>query len=147
MEYEFPADVSFVCEKCARCCGDTEDTVRHVLLLQTEAERISEVTGKEIDAFAFEVYGFEPYVYELNKTETEDKCSFLVNDRCTIYDVRPVVCRFYPFELINLGNDKYLFSFTNKCHGIGKGTKLEVAFFERLFGIASKAMNQDSKTD
>ena len=147
MAYEFPADVNFLCKKCASCCGDTEDTVRHVLLLQNEADRISVITGKEIGEFAFEISGFEPYVYELNKTEAEGQCCFLVNNRCTIYEVRPIVCRFYPFELINLGLDRYLFSFTSKCPGIGKGPKLEKLFFEKLFAIASEAMNQGSQPD
>ena len=146
MEYQFPEDVSFACEKCAQCCGDTEDTIRHVLLLKSEAERISKKTGKEICEFAIEVSGFEPYIYEIKKPETVGKCCFLVNSKCTIYEARPIICRFYPFELINLGDENYLFSFTTKCPGIGKGSNLERAFFEKLFCIVSDAMNQDSRT-
>jgi len=144
MEFDFPEDVGFVCEKCGRCCGDTEDTVRHILLLKTEAEKISKETSQKIEEFTQQVYGFEPYVYEMKKTKNEEKCLFLENNRCTIYEIRPLICRFYPFELKNLGNDKYLFSFTIKCKGIGQGPHLEKNFFADLFKIATKAINADS---
>jgi Fe-S-cluster containining protein len=145
MEYDFPAEVHFACEKCARCCGDTEDTVRHVLLLKTEAEKISNQTSKDIHEFAEEVYGFEPYIYEMKKTKR--KCCFLENNRCTIYDTRPIICKFYPFELKNLGNDKYSFLFTTKCNGIKHGPNLEKTFFEGLFNVALKAMDENAKSD
>ena len=144
MDFEFPEDACFVCEKCGRCCGDTEDKVRHVLLLKSEAEKISKQTSKGIQEFAQEVYGFEPYIYEMKKTE--EKCLFLENNRCKIYDIRPIICRFYPFELKNIGNDKYSFLFTTKCKGIGKGPKIGKPFFDFLFRIATKAMGEDSKS-
>jgi Fe-S-cluster containining protein len=146
MELEFPEDARFVCEKCGRCCGDTEDTIRHVLLLKTEAEKISEQTSLDIHKFAQEVYGFEPYIYEIKKNEPEGKCLFLKNNQCTIYDFRPIICRFYPFELKNLGNNRYLFLFTTKCKGIGQGPKLGNPFFDILFQIANSAMDEDSKS-
>jgi len=147
MEYDFPEGACFVCEKCGRCCGDTEDTVRHVLLLKTEAEKISKETSQEIEEFTQQVYGFEPYIYEMKKTENEGKCLFLENNRCTIYEKRPIICRFYPFELNNLGNEQYSFSFTTKCKGIGQGLHLKKNFFADLFRVATKTMDEDSKSD
>ena len=147
MDFEFPEDVRFVCEKCGRCCGDTEDTVRHVLLLKTEAEKISEQTSLDIHEFAQEVYGFEPYIYEMKKTEPDGKCFFLKDNRCTIYEIRPIICRFYPFELKNLGNKSYLFSYTPKCPGIGKGPRIEKEFFDQLFKVATDAMDNDCRPE
>ncbi|MDG6222268.1 MAG: YkgJ family cysteine cluster protein [Candidatus Bathyarchaeota archaeon] len=145
MEYYFPESARFVCEKCGRCCGDTEDTIRHVLLLKSEAEKISKETSQEIREFAHEVNGFEPYIYEIKKTETEGKCLFLEYNRCTIYEIRPIICRFYPFELKNLGKDKYSFLFTTKCKGIGQGPNLKKDFFEGLFMLVTKVMDEDAK--
>ena len=146
-EFEFPKDVNFGCCKCARCCGDTEDTVRHVLLLETEAERIAEETSQDVKAFAEEVFGFEPYIYEVKKTDADGKCFFLVDNRCSIYETRPIICRFYPFELKNLGNSSFLFSYTTKCPGIGKGTLMEKEFFVQLFKVATDAMDNDSRPE
>ena len=131
-EFKYPKDVGFVCSQCALCCGDTEDTVRHVLLLKTDAQRISNETLLDCHEFAETVSGFEPYIYEMKKT-SEGQCFFLKNDRCAVYEIRPLICRFYPFELKNLGNNKYQFSYTNKCPSIGKGPHLKRAFFENLF--------------
>ena len=147
VEFEFPKDVNFDCFKCGRCCGDTEDTIRHVLLLKSEAEKIAKETVQDIQAFAKEVYGFEPYRYEMEKTKTEGKCLFLEDNQCTIYEIRPIICRFYPFELKNLGKDNFLFSYTTKCTGIGKGPRLEREFFEQLFKVATYAMDKDSKAE
>jgi Fe-S-cluster containining protein len=144
-EFEYPKDVGFVCNKCAQCCGDTEDTVRHVLLLKTDATRISNEILLDCHEFAEVISGFEPYVYEMKKTEN-GKCLFLKNNRCTIYKVRPLICRFYPFELKNLGNNKYQFSYTNKCPGVGKGSYLKRVFFENLFSIVTDAMEENSET-
>ena len=146
-KFEFPNDVNFVCSKCASCCGDTEDTVRHVLLLETESEKIAKQTSQDIQAFAKEVFGFEPYCYEMKKTETDGKCLFLKDNRCTIYEIRPIICKFYPFELKNLGNENYLFSYTTKCPGMGKGSGLEREFFDQLFKVATYAMDNDSRPE
>ena len=145
MEFEYPKNVGFICNLCGRCCGDTEDTTRHVLLLKTEAEQIAKEASRDIQEFAKEVFGFEPYIYEMKKTETKGKCFFLENNRCTIYNIRPIICRFYPFELKNLGNNDYIFSYTPKCNGIGKGPILERVFFEKLFNRATDAMDENSK--
>lgn len=86
---------------------------------------------------AEEIKGFEPYVYAMRKTE-EEKCFFLKDKSCTIYLMRPLVCRFYPFPLKNLGNNRYVFEYTEECPGIGKGPRLKKSFFETLFQEASK---------
>ena len=143
--FEYPKNVGFVCKRCAQCCGDTEDTVRHVLLLKTDAQRISKETLLDSHEFAKDVSGFEPYIYEMKKT-SGGKCFFLKNNRCTIYEIRPLICRFYPFELKNLGNNNYHFSYTNKCPGIGNGPHLKRVFFENLFSTVTDAMEENTET-
>lgn len=132
-----PKDVRFQCTRCAICCGDTESRMRHVLLLRGDAEAISRSVLKPVEAFATEVKGHEPYVYEMRKTDEEGKCFFLEGRNCGVYELRPLVCRFYPFELVTLKDGKHKFLCTEECPGIGKGTKLTTAFFENLFNRAS----------
>jgi Fe-S-cluster containining protein len=81
----------------------------------------------------------------MKKTEN-GKCFFLENSRCTIYELRPLICRFYPFQLKNLGNNRYAFSYTTKCVGIGEGPQLKPAFFETLFTQFTKAMEENAQT-
>lgn len=142
-QFQYPEDVSFECSLCGRCCGDTDDHTRHVLLLKVDAKRITKETGLDVSEFANHVEGSEPYVYEMKKPK-DGKCFFLKNSRCTIYNIRPLICRFYPFQLDTIENT-YVFSYTNKCPGIGQGKTLTREFFENLFATATKAMDENKK--
>ena len=137
--FEYPKHVGFVCTRCGRCCGDTEDTVRHVLLLESDADRVSKETLVDVHEFADEIVGFEPYIYEMKKPE-DGKCFFLKDNRCSIYELRPLICRFYPFELRNLGNERYSFAYTNDCPGIGNSSHLGKIFFDGLFKKAMESI-------
>lgn len=143
LSFEYPEHVRFKCVKCALCCGNTEDRTRSILLLKTEAYRISKLTLTVVDGFAEKISGFEPYVYRMRKTEN-GKCVFLEDDLCSIYQVRPLICRFYPFQLHNLGNDRYAFAYTNECPGIGRGRQLKRDFFERLFSNFTELMRENA---
>jgi len=142
LEFDYPKNVRFKCERCALCCGDTENRVRSILLLKIEADRISHKTLLNLDAFAEEVKESEPYVYRMKKTD--GKCVFLKAPSCSIYQIRPLICRFYPFQLTNIKPSRYAFTYTKECPGIGKGPKLKKRFFESLFNKFMELMNKNS---
>ena len=135
VKFDYPAAVSFRCAKCGICCGDTKEKTRCILLLTPEAEQISKTTSQPTSQFAVKIEGREPYRYEMKKRVEDGKCVFLENDRCTIYSVRPLICRFYPFELNSCGG-KYSFRFTEECPGIGKGRVLGEEYFRKMFRLA-----------
>lgn len=145
IEFKYPKNVGFDCNFCGRCCGNTEDHTRRILLLKTDVKRIINKTSLNVREFANATSGSEPYMYEMKKTE-DFKCFFLKNNSCKIYEIRPLICRFYPFELKNLGNKNYSFSYTTKCPGIGQEFPLKRKFFEKLFKEAIAAMEESSKT-
>jgi len=131
LKFKHPKHVHFECERCALCCKDTEKKIRKILLLEEEARRISDRALKSIEDFAERVEGSDPYVYAMRKNEGE--CHFLRDCSCSIYEARPIVCKFYPFKLENLGNDRFVFSYADECPGIGRGPLLQRVFFEELF--------------
>jgi hypothetical protein len=133
LSFDYPKNVRFQCTKCALCCGDTKKRTRHILLLKKEAERISEAASKPVEEFSVRIKGHEPYVYEIKKTKKEGKCFFLKDHFCTIYASRPLICRFYPFQLRTMKDGKYRFSYTAECPGVGKGELVEKGCFENLF--------------
>jgi Fe-S-cluster containining protein len=143
LDFQYPRRVRFVCEKCAKCCGDTEERVRLILLLKIEAERISQRTARGIGEFTEKIEGFEPYYFRMKKT-SEGECVFLRNTLCIIYEVRPLICRFYPFQLKNVGNNRHVFTYTRECPGIGKGQWLQRSFFEKLFRESAMVMTEDA---
>jgi hypothetical protein len=144
MEFDYPKNVRFKCERCALCCGDTKNRVRSILLLRIEAERISQKTLKSVDNFAEKIEGFEPYVYRMKKTKNR-KCIFLKNKLCSIYQIRPLICMFYPFEFKEVRSNRYIFAYTDECQAIGNGPKLKRGYFERLFKKIMETMEENKK--
>mgnify|MGYP001159234309 CR=1 FL=1 len=136
----YPANASYNCNKCGLCCGDTEKKTRHILLLESEASNISAQTGLPIKEFAEETDAKAPYVYEMKKP-IDGKCFFLKDNQCTIYGQRPLICRFYPFELrFDQDKETYVFDFTLECPTIGEGKKLSRKDFEALFLLAKEKL-------
>ena len=145
MRFTYPRRVLFRCIKCALCCGDTKDHVRLILLLKIEARNISEYASKKLDDFSEKVEDCNPYSYKMKKTK-DAKCVFLKDKLCSIYQIRPMICRFYPFQL-NMRNNRYTFTYTNECKGVGKGCYIKKNYFERLFTIFSKTVREEFKTE
>jgi Fe-S-cluster containining protein len=145
MAFDYPKTMRFLCVKCGICCGDTKAKVRHILLLRTEAEYIAEAVEKPISEFANKVEGKAPYRYEVRKTAQDDKCVFLRENRCTIYSVRPIICRFYPFELRITENHKHMFDATDECPGIGKGKTLNEEHFQAMFKLANERARMERR--
>lgn len=129
----------FKCIRCAKCCGDTEEKVRKILLLESEARRIAFQTSRAVKDFAERVEDSQPYAYQMVKTEA-GKCIFLKNNSCSIYPIRPLICKFYPFELKKDSNGEYAFTYTSECPAIGKGPELRRNYYEKLFKKLIKEM-------
>jgi Fe-S-cluster containining protein len=138
----FPSKVKFSCNKCGLCCGDTQKKTRHILLLDSEANEISKQTKQQIENFAIKTSTSPPYTYEMKKT-LQGRCLFLQeNNQCLIYQHRPLICRFYPFELKFASDEgKYVFEFTDECPEIGKGKKISKKDFENLFMLAKEKLH------
>jgi hypothetical protein len=143
MEFNYPKNVRFKCERCALCCGDAKNRARSILLLRIEAERISQKTLKSVEDFAEKIEEFEPYAYRMKKKD--GKCVFLRDNLCTIYQVRPLICTFYPFEFKEVGSKRYIFAYTDECPAIGKGPKLKRDYFEKLFKKIIITMEENKK--
>ena len=147
MRFDYPSDLYFECIKCGLCCGDTPIKTRHVLLLESEAKRIAATTNQPIGSFTKEKPQKAPYAYEINKNPANGKCVFLQNNLCTIYAQRPLICRFYPFELSTSSNGTYKFKATNECPEVfvqsncAAKSKLNERFFRDLLELARFELN------
>lgn len=117
MNLNYPKNTAFTCNDCGICCGDTKTKTRHILLTQKDADRITKHTNQTINAFADKTDGKAPYIYEMHKNPQTGKCIFHKNNQCTIYAHRPLICRFYPFQLTTQ-NNKHTFEVTSECPGV-----------------------------
>jgi Fe-S-cluster containining protein len=90
--------------------------------------------------FAEEISGTAPYVYQMKKPQ-KGKCFFLENNRCSVYESRPLICRFFPFALkFNQDSGKYVFSYTLECPTVNKGKAMAKKDFEELFALANERL-------
>ena len=140
LNFTYPVNIKFECNRCGLCCGDTEQKTRHILILEDEAKKIAAYTSQSIAYFSEETKGKLPYVYEMKKTK-EGKCVFLKDNECNIYQLRPLICRFYPFELkYNKDKELHNFDFTVECLGINYGKIFRKTDFEKLFDLAQEKL-------
>jgi len=143
-EFTCPKNLRFECNKCALCCGDTKDKTRHILLLDSESTEIAKKTDLDANKFSHEITGWQPYMREMIK-DPEGKCVFLKDNACIIYDYRPLICRFYPFELkFNQDIRQYEFTATLECPAINKGKRFDETEFKKLFHLAQERLKQFS---
>jgi len=153
--------LNFKCQKCGHCCT----VPRGLPLTFQDIRRLMIKLGySSVDKFLSEecVYGVISMetVYPLNipakmltwnlkrfKDETEDdlmiphRCRFLKNGLCTIYDVRPMVCRKYPFYEFKAGgivHAAYTSEEKSKCKGFFASRK----FKPKLYVQFSKWLEQ-----
>jgi Fe-S-cluster containining protein len=140
LEFAYPNNLKFECNKCAICCGDTKEKTRHILLLDSETMEIAQKTALPTAEFSFEIADNQPYSREMKKGQ-DGKCVFLKDNACTIYGFRPLICRFYPFELkFNEDQDRYEFTATLECTGINNGKLVGESDFKKLFKLAQERL-------
>jgi Fe-S-cluster containining protein len=129
----YPQGVSWECTRCAKCCGDTSDHIRRIMLLGAEAENISRQTGAQITHFAEATDDSDSYTLVMRKKKGH--CIFLKEGACRIYEVRPLVCRFYPVWLKQEGSSN-IFGIDNSCSGFGRGKCLDREYYVSLLRLA-----------
>ncbi len=147
MGFKYPKNIRFKCTKCGLCCGDTKTKTRHVLLLKPEVDRIAAHTKRAIQEFAKETDDNPPYSFEILKNALTGMCIFLKDNECTIYEQRPLICRFYPFELTTDEHGDFVFRETPECPAINNHAsktekKLGAGFFAELLKTASSELGR-----
>lgn len=140
MDFIYPDNVQFECNGCGLCCGDTKQKTRHILVLDSEAKAIASETGLPSSEFALEILHKTPYRFEMKKC-SDGKCVFLRDNQCCIYRLRPLICRFYPFELkFSADKGTHVFNFTLECPAIGNGKQMTRKDYETLLALANERL-------
>ncbi|MCX6694160.1 MAG: YkgJ family cysteine cluster protein [Methanomicrobiales archaeon] len=126
----------FSCTRCGACCEGSGDAAPVVLLSPGEIREIMSATGRIWDEVAEPYNEFIPtreggrFTLAWCLRRQSDRCIFYQGG-CTIYPVRPWICRTYPFVL----EDGTLQ--TSTCPGVGlsltstKAAEIAVDLFAR----------------
>lgn len=78
-----------LCEKCGQCCRVCDE----IVLCDEDIDNLYERLG----ASAYEYIKSKGGLWYFKKAKP---CAFLIGNKCSIYDARPLVCREYPFNKV-----------------------------------------------
>ena len=100
-------------ENCTNCnseivCCSYFDKINAPVLNKEELQRIKEFIKS--DEF-YNIMGDNLFSLKLDG----NNCVFYQNDKCLIYDIRPIDCRLYPFDIIKIENKFYLILYLLSC--------------------------------
>ena len=109
----------FGCTECGQCCSHPEGVVE---LTSDELTALADYLGIDEGEFR-ERYiskGQNDDVFELQSHKNGD-CIFLEDERCQVYEVRPLQCRTYPFWPEIVKSSFRWNAAARDCPGIGQG--------------------------
>jgi len=115
-----------LCSNCvgkdATCCCDSQ--VDSPMLLPNEAETISKKMQIPKEDFCNKIdlaqinndYSLKD-LYQMKRIKEDNSCYFYRNNQCTIYDIRPIDCRIFPYDikLEKDGNYYLVYYKSDKC--------------------------------
>ena len=123
------------------CCNPNVDSP---MILPDEAKVIAKTKGIMIEDFSKETNFSKMYndntlknLYQMKRQPKNNNCYFYKNNKCTIYDIRPIDCRMFPYD-IKLepdGNYYLVYYKSNDCQIINEKMKdiKMVSYNTRLF--------------
>lgn len=113
----------FECTRCGHCCTGEPG---FVWVNDTEIRRIAEYRGEPLDEFT-QLHTRPTFRGRSLREKANGDCVFWDREKgCTIYPVRPIQCRTWPFWDSNLRTPEEWQQTHEKCPGIGQGELIPV---------------------
>ena len=105
------------CNTCVgkfNCCCNCQE-IDMPILLPFEAVEIARLYKKQVDDFACKL---TEHLYQMKRTDKENGCIFFINNRCSIYENRPIDCRLFPFDFKEIDGEYWVIYYDNICQAI-----------------------------
>jgi uncharacterized protein len=114
--YFFDPGLRFACQRCGQCCTGAPGTI---FVGPDEIGPMADRLGMAVEPFiATYLYPFKSS-YSIAE-DPQGNCLFF-DQGCTLYTVRPLQCRTFPFWLSLLRSKKRWLEMQHQCPGIGQG--------------------------
>lgn len=111
--------LSFECTGCGNCCTGSPG---YVWVNDQEIEEMANFLNMPIDKFRMQYLRQKHGRYALVELKYKNyDCIFLKDDKCSIYPVRPVQCRTYPWWAVNLSSKEAWENAAKTCEGMRCG--------------------------
>jgi uncharacterized protein len=117
--------LSFACQSCGKCCTGSPG---YVWVSLKEASSIADFLKISLEKFgSFYLRNVDGRLSLKEKVPSYD-CFFLENKKCSIYPVRPVQCRTYPFWPSLLAAKNNYQAGTQNCPGARASLSPKIPF-------------------
>ncbi len=114
--YFFDNGLYFKCKQCGACCTGSPGIIR---VQQDEIEKIAGFLSVPVHEFIQEyIYSYGPG--HSIREHPDGRCYFF-DEKCMIYNARPIQCRTFPFWFRHLRNEVNWIKISKECPGIGQG--------------------------
>ncbi len=129
-------NIRFSCIRCSKCCKLDVPIVLSDIELWVKKGRydiVLNVVKKRSSNTLRKYFGLEFY-YTFKRKESSGECVFLKDGMCTIYSLRPLVCRLFPFAYSENELSVHPWALKN-CNGLGRGklfSKKEISILRLL---------------
>lgn len=116
----YEAGLRFECKKdCSRCCGGSPG---YVFMDEDEQKAIEDHLGLDHPQFLEEYTKQVGERISLRDLEEDNwNCIMLKDGKCSVYEVRPLQCRTFPFWAQNIFTRREWEETAQECPGIGTG--------------------------
>lgn len=98
------------------CCCNCEK-IDMPILLPFEVEKIRRITKKGIDSFCVKLTN-NLYQMKRKNDDEEKECYFFDNNKCSIYEDRPIDCRMFPFDFKEINGEYWVIYYNKVCQAI-----------------------------
>ncbi len=169
-------DIRFQCQRCGSCCHhkrplDFDDLVpmeqmkdfwgksNLIYLTEKDVSAIAKKTGKKAEDIVDTLYDYDGCYVKIEdngrqvildlpvmKSKQDTTCIFY-QEGCTIYSVRPIACRLFPFrveeETLSNGDILLCINYNPTCPGMGKGQNVDKRKLEKLVADQFRQRTED----
>ena len=121
----------FGCTECGQCCSNPEG---FVTITEVEATAIAKQLSLSREDFLqqFTMRNDEAEGLIELKSHANGDCIFLDNERCTVYEQRPLQCRTYPFWPENVKSAHRWNLTALECPGIHQGRRYSAVEIQQI---------------
>lgn len=107
----------FECTQCGQCCTGAPG---FVWVSAEEREKIAQYLNISQEEFSEKYLRHVDGRISLKEKSSSYDCVFLHNNRCTVYPVRPVQCRTFPWWATTLKSERMWKEAAQYCEGINE---------------------------
>lgn len=95
------------------CCCNCQE-IDMPILLPFEANEIARLQKRQVDEFATKL---TEHLYQMRRTNNDknEGCIFFINNKCSIYENRPIDCRLFPFDFKEIDGEYWVIYYDKVC--------------------------------